>query len=209
MHENQVNSEYRLMIFKKHKEEYDKIQRRIKENPEARDVDKGTALNAVLEQINDPRIQESSSRSVAIPLTVDEVSASRSSWAKGVMRFSIARLTAKGKGKWPVAFQDNQFDRVRRDFERALDNALEQQYKGAMQLSAIAALQKAVDNLEFTLEKVVGRIADKLFIEARDRIKEMRATVEMLKVHAVETPWASLTATPEPPLTTGTVHVQA
>ena len=65
------------------------------------------------------------------------------------MRFSIARLTAKGKGKWPVAFQDNQFDRVRRDFERALDNALEQQYKGAMQLSAITALQKAVDNLEY------------------------------------------------------------
>ena len=32
----------------------------------------------------------------------------------------------------------------------------------------------------------MGRIADKLFIEARDRIKEMRATVEMLKVHAVE-----------------------
>ncbi len=48
MHENQLNSEYRAMIFKKHKEEYDKFQQRIKENPEARDVDKGTALNAVL-----------------------------------------------------------------------------------------------------------------------------------------------------------------
>jgi hypothetical protein len=187
MHENQVNAEYRNMIWKKHKEDYDKIQQRIKENPEARDVDKGSALNAVLEQINDPRIQESSSRAVAVPLTVDEVRRIPFKLgAKGVMRFSIARLTAKGKGKWPVAFQDNQFDHARRDFERALDNALEQQYKGAMQLSAIQALQKAVDSLEYTLEKVVGRIADKLYIEARERIKEMRATVEMLKVHAVE-----------------------
>ena len=73
-------------------------------------------------------------------------------------RFSIARLTAKDKGKWPVAFQDNQFDRDRREFEKALDNALEQQYKGSMQLESIKAVQKTVDNLEYTLEKVVGKI---------------------------------------------------
>jgi hypothetical protein len=187
MHENQLNAEYRAMVFQKHKEDYNKIQQRIKENPEARDVDKGTALNAVLEQINDPRIQESSSRAVAVPLTVDEVRRIPFKLgAKGVMRFSIARLTAKGKGKWPVAFQDHRFDHDRRDFERALDNALEQQYKGDMQLSAIEAVQKAVDNLEYTFEKVVGRSADKLSTEARDRIKEMRATVDMLKTHTVE-----------------------
>jgi hypothetical protein len=102
------------------------------------------------------------------------------------MKFSIQRLTGKGRGKWPVAFQDLQFDHERRDFERALDNALEQQYKGAMQLSAIAAVQTAIDNLEYKLEKVVGRVADKLYIEARERLKEMKATVEMLKTQAVE-----------------------
>ena len=83
---------------------------------------------------------------------------SPSSSAPGECRsFSIARLTAKDKGKWPVAFQDNQFDRDRRAFEKALDNALEQQYKGNVQLETIDAVQKTVDNLEYTLEKVVGQ----------------------------------------------------
>ena len=55
------------------------------------------------------------SRSNAVPLSVDEVRRIPFKLgAKGVMRFSITRLTAKGKGKWPVAFQDNRFDLDRR-----------------------------------------------------------------------------------------------
>ena len=50
-----------------------------------------------------------------------------------------------------------------------------------MQLDSIKAVQKTVDNLEYTLEKVVGKIPDTLYFEARERLKEMRETVEMLK----------------------------
>ena len=187
MNENRMNAEHRDAMVEKNKENYNKIRQRIEQHPEARDVRKGDALNAVLEQLNNPKIQESTSRTVTVPLSVDEVRRIPFKLgAKGVKSFSIARLTAKDKGKWPVAFQDNQFDRDRREFEKALDNALEQQYKGSMQLESIKAVQKTVDNLEFTLEKVVGRISDTLYIEARERLKEMRATVEMLKTQSVE-----------------------
>jgi hypothetical protein len=187
MNENRMNAEHRAAMAAQDKENYNKIRQRIDQHPEARDVRKGDALNAVLEQLNNPKIQESSSRSVTVPLSVDEVRRIPFKLgAKGVKRFSIARLTAKDKGKWPVAFQDNQFDRDRREFEKALDNALEQQYKGNMQLESIKAVQKTVDNLEYTLEKVVGKIPDTLYFEARERLKEMEATVEMLKTHAIE-----------------------
>ena len=187
MNENRMNAEHRATMAEKDKENYNKNHQRIAQNPEARDVRKGDALNAVLEQLNNPKIQESSSRSVAVPLSVDEVRRIPFKLgAKGVKSFSIARLTAKDKGKWPVAFQDNQFDRDRREFEKALDNALEQQYKGKMQLESIIAVRKTVDNLEYTLEKVVGKISDTLYFEARERLKEMRATVEMLKTQKVE-----------------------
>jgi hypothetical protein len=187
MNENRMNAEHRAAMIQQNKENYSKIRERIMRRPEAHDVSKGDALNAVLEQLNNPRIQESSFRSETVPLSVDDVRRIPFKLgAKGVMRFSIARLTAKDKGKWPVAFQDPQFDRARRDFERALDNALELQYKGAMHLDAIQAVRKAVDNLEYKLEKVVGRIPDRLYFEARDRLKEMNETVEMLKTHAVE-----------------------
>lgn len=187
MNENRMNAQHRAAMAAKKEEDYGKIRQRISQNPEARDVTKGDALNAVLEQLNNPKIQETSSRAVAVPLSVDEVRRIPFKLGeKGVMRFSIARLTAKGKGKWPVAFQDNQFDRERRDFERALDNALEQQYKGSMQLESIKAVQKTIENLEFTLDKVVGKISDTLYFEGRSRLKEMKSTVEMLKTHAVE-----------------------
>ncbi len=187
MHENQMNAEHRMFQILKHRENYDKTQKRIRESPEARDVTHGDALNALLKQLDDPRVSESASRSVTVPLSVDDVRRIPFKLGeKGVMRFSIARLTAKSRGKWPVAFQDHQFDLARQNFERALDNALEQQYKGAMQLQAIQAVETAVANLEEKLERVIGKISDRLYFEARDRIKEMKATVEMLKTHAVE-----------------------
>ncbi len=187
MNENRMNAEHRDAMVAKNKENYSKIRQRIDQHPEARDVRKGDALNVVLEQLNNPKIQESASRSVTVPLSVDEVRRIPFKLgAKGVKSFSIARLTAKDKGKWPVAFQDNQFNYDRRDFEKALDNALEQQYKGDMQLEAIKDVQKTVDKLEYRLEKVVGKISDTLYFEARERLKEMRSTVEMLKTQSIE-----------------------
>ena len=187
MNENQMNAKHREAMGEKNKELSNKIRERIAQHPEARDVAKGDALNEVLKQLNNPKIQESTSRSIAVPLSVDEVRRIPFKHGeKGVKRFSIARLTAKGKGSWPVAFQDNRFDRERRQFEKALDNALEQQYKSDMQLEAIKAVHKTVDDLESRLEQVVGKISDKLYFEARERLKEMRETVEMLKTTDVE-----------------------
>jgi hypothetical protein len=187
MNENRMNAEHRHEKVLKDKEEYEKAQQRIRRRPEAKDVDKGNALNTVLEDLNNPRIQESSSRSVAVPLSVDEVRRIPFKLgSKGVMRFSIARLTAKGSGKWPIAFQDRRYDRERREFERALDNVLEQQYKGAVQNEALESLKRAVDNLEDRLNTVLGAGKDKLYLEGKNRLKEVTATVEMLKILAIQ-----------------------
>jgi hypothetical protein len=187
MNENRMNAEHRAAMVQKNKEAYDKLQKRIRDNPEARDVTGGAALNQILEQLNSPKIQESSARSVMVPLSVDEVKRIPFKLGeKGVTRFSIARLTAKGSGKWPIAFQDHQFDRARHDFEHALADVLEQQYKGAVQKQVIESLKKTVDNLEDKLNQVFGPSTDKRYLEAKNRLKEMRATVEMFKYLAIE-----------------------
>ncbi len=187
MNENKMNAEHRQMIAQRAKDLMSKIRERIAQHPEARDVRIGDSLNVILEQLNNPKIQESSSRSVAITLSVDEVRRIPFKLgAKGVRRFSIARLTAKGKGHWPEAFQDNRFDFDRRKLEKALDNVLEQQYSRSLQLGTIQALEEAVDGLETRLELVVGKSSNRLYLEARDRVKEMRETVEMLKFTDIE-----------------------
>ena len=40
------------------------------------------------------------------------------------------RLTVKGKGKWPVAFQDKQFTNELKEFETAVDEALDKATRG-------------------------------------------------------------------------------
>lgn len=186
MHENQMNAEHRQAMKQKHKEGYDKIKERIDQNPEAHDVRKGDALNHLLRELNNPKIQETTSRQNAVPLSVDEVRRIPFKLGEhGVDHFSVARLTSKGKGKWPNAFQDNRFNNDRRAFEKVLDEALEQQYNNNVQIASIEAVNKAIDNLEYTLIKVLGKSSDKLYIEAREKVKDMRKTAEMLKLQKV------------------------
>jgi hypothetical protein len=187
MNENRMNAEHRAKMAQKNKEDYEKLQKRIRENPEALDVDKGDALNSILERLNDPRISDSFSRSVAVPLSVDEVRRIPFKLGeKGVKSFSMQRLTAKGKSKWPVAFQDDRFDRDRQAFERALDNALEQQIQGKMQKAAIEAVDEAVENLYGRLIRVFGESTDTRYLEGKNRLGELKAVVEMLKFHQIE-----------------------
>ena len=63
------------------------------------------------------------------------------------VKFSMNRLVLKGKGKWPIAFQDPRFAAYIRAYETALDNALEQAIEGKMTKTAIAAVEAAVEDL--------------------------------------------------------------
>ena len=60
MNENRMNAEHRAVMVQKNKEAYEKLQKRIRENPEARDVNTGDGrLNSLLERLNDPKISDS------------------------------------------------------------------------------------------------------------------------------------------------------
>jgi hypothetical protein len=186
--ENEENAAHRDGILRKKREEYNQNRERIFRSPEAKDVDKGDALNAVLEKMNAGLIQESTHRSADVPLSVDEVRRIPFKLAeKGVRSFSMYRLTVKERGKWPIAFQDRQFDRERRIYELALDHALEQHVQGAAQLEAIDGLKSAVTLLSDRLDQVMaGNPADRRFIEAKASLRELDAIVEMLKTHKIQ-----------------------
>lgn len=187
MNENRMNAEHRAAQFQRVKEQYQRIRDRISKSPEAHDVDTGNALNAVLDQLNSPLISPSALDYESIPLSEEDVKKIPFKLAeKGVRGFSIRRLTAKGSANWPIAFQDRQFDRDRERYEAALDNALDQQYRGAMQQSAIEELKAAVEILQSRLDTIIGPSSDRQYIEARNRLKEMLDTIEMLKAHKVE-----------------------
>ncbi len=187
MNENKKNAEHRAALFQREKDLFGQVQDRIMKSPEARDVQTGDALNSILKRLNGPAVSESALREDSVPLSVGEVKCIPFKLAeKGIRSFSMLRLTAKGAGNWPIAFQDHRFDKQVRGYELALDNALEQQYHSAMQDSAIQGLMNAVDNLDARLDEVQGASADRLYIEAKNRLKELRDTIEMLKTFKLE-----------------------
>jgi hypothetical protein len=170
----------------KHAAEYSAIQKRLRENPEDLDVMKGDALNAALKDLMDPRISESSFRSAEVPLSVDIVRRIPFKLGEKNEKFSISRLSLKGKAKVPPALQDPQFILYLQAYERVLDSAMEQAIEGRMTIPAIEAVEKAVDDLGRKLNDVVPPSSDRLYIESKGKLEELKKVVQLFKTHKVQ-----------------------
>jgi hypothetical protein len=185
-YENHVNAVRRKYVIEHNRANYDKIRERILENPEERDVMNGGALNAVLQELMGPEISESSFRLDPVPLSVDVVRTIPFKIGEQGVNFSMQRLSTKGKNRWPVALQDDKFAAARRAYERAVDDALDQQIDGKMSLDAIKAVETAVDGLFLKLDQVITPSKDKLYMEAKNRLTGLKTSAQLLKSHKIE-----------------------
>lgn len=186
--ENARNAQHRREMQERRLFHHAAIQTRLRENPEGRDVDDGDALNVVLHDMNSGRIPESAHRSPEVSLTVDEVRRIPFKLASvGPQSFSMRRLVLKQRGRWPLAFQERRFDVALRSYATALDTVMEQGVEGTAQVVAIDKLSASVDDLGDKLEEIFkGRPMDRRNIEGAQRIRDMKATVEMLKTHKAQ-----------------------
>ena len=158
-----------------------------RENPEARDVLTGDALSTVLDQLMEPKIAESSYRYAEVPLSIDVIRRIPFRLGESAETFSMNRLTVKGKGKWPVAFQDKRFANELRSFEKAVDAALDEAVDGKQQLSSIREIQTSVDQMARKLDEVVDPKNDQqAYAEASWRLRELRATVRLFETQKVQ-----------------------
>jgi hypothetical protein len=170
----------------KRKEFFKQYQQKLLENPESRDIETGDALNVILKQLWDSPVGESTFRSYQVPLPVDMIRHIPFKLDEKGEKFSMDRLSLKGKGQWSVALQDDKFKIVKKAYERALDNALGQAIDGKMQMSAIEELDAKADDLLQRLNEVVTPSNDRLYLEAKDRIAELKSTVNLLKTTKIE-----------------------
>jgi hypothetical protein len=184
--ENEAKARYRAAERERKENNFKAILNRIDEAPQERDLQHGDALNALLEALNDPKIQESSFRSARVPLPADVVRRIPFRVDAEAAEFSMHRLIPRGTGKWPVALQDDRFAPDRRAYERAVDAALEQQIAGKMSMEVIKGVKDAVENLSRSLDAAVTPGKDQLYRESRDRIKELRTMAKLLESHKIE-----------------------
>ena len=172
----------------KRKEFYKQYRERILNSPEARDVTSGEALNRVLEALQNANLGESSFRAerMKVNIPVDVVRHIPFKLGEKGEQFSMDRLSLKGKGKWPVALQDLRFEYVKKKYILALDKALEQAIDGRMQIPAIEEVDARADDLFRRLDEVVPPNNDRLYLEAKDHLNDMKATVRLLKTTKIE-----------------------
>jgi hypothetical protein len=170
------------------KEFYKQNRDRVLNSPEAREVSNGDALNRILEELLNSNVGESVYRSerLKVSIPVDVVRHIPFKLGEKGEQFSMDRLTLKGKSAWTVALQDQRFDSVKKAYARALDKALEQAIDGRMQISAIDEVEAKADDLFFRLNEVVGPSNDRLYIEAKERLTELKSTVRLLKTSTIE-----------------------
>jgi hypothetical protein len=179
--------ERRAYLSAKNKEANEKIADRITNHPQGRDVMSGDALTAAMGQLMDPQISESSFRSSEVLLPVDMIRRIPFRLGDRGENFSMNRFTIKGKGKWPVAFQDKRFARELKEFETAVDEALEEAIEGKAQMSKIARIQSAVEALARKLEKEIDPDTDQRALnEAGLRLKDLRKTARQFETQGVQ-----------------------
>jgi len=96
----------------------------------------------------------------------------------------MQRLSAKGK--WPVGLRGDAYGLERREYDLAVDEALEQQIEGKLSREANRRVEAAVDALREKLDRVVTPSSDKVYVEAKGFLKRLDTSKDMLKLRAIE-----------------------
>ncbi len=172
----------------KAKQAYSQKHERLLNSPEARDIENADALNETLGVLLNSRTSESALRGAdyqvplpaalirQIPFKLDE---------KGE-KFSMERLSVKGPNKWPPFLQDDRFQVVKKRYERVLDKALEQAIEGKMQIPTFDELKDVSDDLYAKLVEIRAPSPERGFMEAKERIDDLKKTVRLLETDQIE-----------------------
>jgi hypothetical protein len=173
--------------IEKEKKDYEAIKERVRDHPERYDVFTGTALNAAFEQLNDPAIGESSLRDSPISIPREMIRRIPFKLDQKGLIFSLQRLTARGKGKWPVAFQQDDYATYRKAYELAIDQAMDQMIDGKVQNETIEKYKTAVSDLTNKLEREYeNRTSDLRYHEAKARLREMENATNLMKAQKAQ-----------------------
>jgi hypothetical protein len=182
--ENREHAIHRAERTARNLQHYNEILKRIRESPEEHDLERGDALNAELEKLLDPSISPSTFRLASVALPGETVRKIPFFYAPANSTFSMQRMSAKGK--WPVGLRGEQFAPERREYELAVDDALEQQLEGKLSREAIRRVEGAVNGLREKLDKVVTPSSDKIYVEAKQFLRRLETSKDMLKLRAIE-----------------------
>ena len=124
------------------KNSYNTIIKRLQDNPTAKDVDDGDALNAALDQLSDPRIQGSSLKSASTPIDAKIIADIPFRYASEAVTIIMSNL--KGANQWPPALDIPRFAEDKKKFEQVAEQARKEDEDGEISPQTITKAKALV-----------------------------------------------------------------
>jgi hypothetical protein len=101
---------------------------RIRDNPTARDIEMGDAINIAVDQLTDPRISSSALRIASAPVEASAIADIPFRNASHAVTIVLSQFRAVKK--WPAALEGDRFAEDKRTFEELVDKAVKEDEEG-------------------------------------------------------------------------------
>lgn len=183
----------RIAELKQDKATYAAIQDRIHNAPVKSDITNGDALNAILDELTDPKVRRVALRLAVAPVSWDEVREIPFEYASGGVVLSLDRLTREDN--WPAVLETEKFAKQREQFRQAVQNALKADQSGKVSGSQVGAVRDAILALREKLEQVT-RPDDPNAIRAENFLKGLAGMTQLLQEPKYEEILAALETYP-------------
>jgi len=164
---------------------------RIRDNPSQADIDSGDALNMLLDQLSDPKVMQGSSLRLAnatvggqaikdIPFR-DETDA---------ITLSLDEMT--DPKNWPAPLRADAFKAEREAYQKAVDDALEEDKQGSIKPETIARVRNAVSALYQKVGETIPKTQRPDHADSMNYLKGLAGMSRMLEKPNVEAVLAEL-----------------
>ncbi|MBV8128815.1 MAG: hypothetical protein JO114_14300 [Planctomycetaceae bacterium] len=124
---------------------------RLSEEPTPADIERGAALNVILDQVTDPRISRFAFRRAAAPVGPELLADIWFVHASSASTFNLGRLTTQDG--WPIALREEPFATARRTYQTAVTQALEEASAGTLSSRTVKAVRAAAEQLSTQLQQ--------------------------------------------------------
>ncbi len=151
--------------------------KRLKENPTPEDIASGNALNVILDQLADPRIQSSALRTANSPIRSKVVRAIPFTSATDAITISLDELTAKDG--WPAGLRSEVFAPAREAYEAAVHKALKEDEEGDLSEATANEVRTAARQLQNKLDQFPPKDPQEA-VEAKKYVKMILGLSRML-----------------------------
>ena len=189
METNRRYYERRAINDKQRRDASDAIRKRVVENPETGDILNGDALNAVLDQVTDPKMGSSTLRMAKTMIPASAIKQIAFTYASEGVTFSLAQIS--GEDNWPLALKGKGYAAEREAYMNALGDARKKNDNGELSSDEILKVRSSLRALRDKVERNPPTEKSDV-IETNRYLRGLAGFAKMLEKPSIDRPLAEL-----------------